>query len=64
MELASQLTAREAIEFFLAEHFDDGYQDVKEADEGPRYFNAPFNVHFTEGENGSIIGHVIWNNGN
>lgn len=54
MELASQLTAREAIEFFLAEHFDDDYQDVKEADEGPRYFNVHLNVRFVP-----IIDHII-----
>ena len=60
MELASQLTAREAIEFFLMEYFDDDYPDVKEADEGPHYIN----VRFTLGENGSIIGYGIWNNEN
>lgn len=54
MELVPQLTAREAIEFFLAEYFNDDYQDVKEANEGPSYFNASFTVHFTEGENDSI----------
>lgn len=60
MELASQLTAREAIEFFLAEYFNDDYQDVKEADEGPRYFNVYLNVHFVP----TIIDHIILNNEN